>query len=126
MVVSITILKVGFIGVTTLIEAILDERASRKDITVYSVSSGSKMELENIQKIEEISSLIKTDLFILVTPNASLREPRELAERLSRNKPTIIVSDTPTKKITEEIKDKIGYIIVEADSMIGVLSLIHI
>ncbi len=105
---------------TTLIEAILDERASRKDITVISVSSGSKMDEKSIKTIEEISSALETDLFLLVSPNASLPGPKAFAERLASRKPTILISDGPAKKMINEIKGKLGYIIVEGDPLIGV------
>ncbi|HUS79323.1 MAG TPA: F420-dependent methylenetetrahydromethanopterin dehydrogenase, partial [Patescibacteria group bacterium] len=38
--VNVTFLKIGYIGTTTLIEALLDERANRKDISVRVISSG--------------------------------------------------------------------------------------
>lgn len=119
-IIKISILKIGFIGMTTLIEAILDERASRKDITVFSVSSGSKMDEKSIKTVEEISSALETDLFLLVSPNASLPGPKAFAERLASRKPTILISDGPAKKMIDEIKGKLGYIIVEADPLIGV------
>ena len=54
--VNITVVKTGFIGVTTLIEALLDERASRKDISVRSITSGSKMSVTDAQEVEKLSS----------------------------------------------------------------------
>ena len=55
MTVNITVVKTGFLGVTTLIEALLDERASRKDISVRSVTSGSKMSSAEAQEVEKLS-----------------------------------------------------------------------
>ncbi len=41
--VKVTILKTGYIGTTTLIDALLDERASRNVFSVRVISSGCKM-----------------------------------------------------------------------------------
>ncbi len=78
------------------------------------------MDDASIRTVEKISSSIETDLFILISPNASLPGPREFAERLAGHKPTILISDAPAKKIIDDIKGKFGYIIVEADPLIGV------
>ena len=79
MTVNITVVKTGFLGVTTLIEALLDERASRKDISVRSVTSGSKMSSTEAQEVEKLSNSLDTDLYIVVSPNASLDAPKNLA-----------------------------------------------
>lgn len=120
MVVNITVVKTGFIGVTTLIEALLDERASREDISVRSITSGSKMNEVDAKEVEAISSSVNTDLYIVVSPNASLAAPKNLALHLGTIKPTILISDSPASKIKDEIADKIGYIFVQADPLIGI------
>ena len=78
MVLNITVVKTGFLAVTTLIEALLDERASRKDISIRSVSSGAKMNKVDIDAVEQLAKSIDTDLFIVVSPNASLDGPKTL------------------------------------------------
>ena len=95
MVLNITVVKTGFLAVTTLIEALLDERASRKDISIRSVSSGSKMNKADIDAVEQLVKSIDTDLFIVVSPNASLDGPKNLALNLGKLKPTILISDNP-------------------------------
>lgn len=119
--VKVSIVKLGCIASTTLIESLLDERASRKDITVRSFSSGTKMDGESAKDIAELAKSIESDLFIVVTPNASLEEPKSLAKTLSKRTPTVVVSDAPAKKVIQEFEKKsIGYVIVEADSLIGI------
>ena len=120
MVLNITVVKTGFLAVTTLIEALLDERASRKDISIRSVSSGAKMNKADIDAVEQLAKSIDTDLFIVVSPNASLDGPKILALNLGKLKPTILISDNPATKIIEELKGKIGYIIIQADPLIGI------
>ena len=120
MVLNITVVKTGFLAVTTLIEALLDERASRKDISIRSVSSGAKMNKADIDAVEQLAKSIDTDLFIVVSPNASLDGPKNLALNLGKLKPTILISDNPATKILEELKGKIGYIIIQADPLIGI------
>tara|TARA_B100000749_G_C18403471_1_gene455850 strand:- start:149 stop:973 length:825 start_codon:yes stop_codon:yes gene_type:complete len=121
MVVKITVVKSGFIGVTTLIEALLDERAARKDISVHSISSGSKMHTEASEDLEKNALLYDTDFFILVTPNASLDAPKELAFNLSKHKPTLVVSDNPaSKSINDFSNENLGYIVVQGDPLIGI------
>jgi methylenetetrahydromethanopterin dehydrogenase len=120
MVLNITVVKTGFLAVTTLIEALLDERASRKDISIRSVSSGAKMNKADIDAVEQLAKSIDTDLFIVVSPNASLDGPKNLALNLGKLKPTILISDNPATKIIEELKGKIGYIIIQADPLIGI------
>jgi methylenetetrahydromethanopterin dehydrogenase len=113
--------KIGNIGSAPLIEFLLDERAERNDIEVWTIGSGSKM---NAKQSKEIASKLinqKLDLIVLVTPNASLPSPMKFLE-ICRDSfiRTIVISDKPTKKIIKKIEgSKQGYIIVEADSMIG-------
>ena len=120
MTVNITVVKTGFLGVTTLIEALLDERASRKDISVRSVTSGSKMSSTEAQEVEKLSNSLDTDLYIVVSPNASLDAPKNLALNLGKIKPTILISDSPASKIKDELVDKIGFVFIQGDPLIGI------
>ena len=78
MVVKIAIIKIGFIGLTTLIEAILDERAARKDIEIRSISSGSKLDLESANSLSDIYDSYPADFYVLITPNATLPDTTPL------------------------------------------------
>jgi methylenetetrahydromethanopterin dehydrogenase len=117
----VTIVKLGCIASTALIESLLDERASREDIVVKSFSSGTKMDAQSAKDLADIATSIRSDLYLVVSPNASLNEPKSLIKRLSKKAPTIVISDNPAKRATEQFeKNSIGYIIIEADSLIGV------
>ncbi|MBS7639145.1 MAG: F420-dependent methylenetetrahydromethanopterin dehydrogenase [Candidatus Bathyarchaeia archaeon] len=120
-IVKVGVLKAGCIGSLPLIEFLLDERADREDIQVKVIGSGAKVTTE--QCIESAEQILKydVDLIIFIGPAQTTQGPSE-ARRILRvsNKPVIVVSDSPAKRIIKELDESgFGYIIVEADSMIG-------
>ena len=114
-------LKLGNIGSAPMIEFLLDERAEREGLKVRVVSSGAKLGVEEAVELAEAIDAFKPDLAIVTSPNASLPGPLKAVETLSsRGYPTTVVSDSPAKKALEKFEAlNAGYIIVEADSMIG-------
>jgi len=121
LVVKVGFAKIGNIGSAPLLEFLLDERAERTDIEVRVVSSGAKMGVEDAADIARKLSEFKPDLAIVSSPNTSLPGPTKLREILISSKiPTIVISDSPAKKAVQDIeKTGGGYLIVEADAMIG-------
>jgi len=119
--VKLTILKVGYIGSTPLLDAIFDERASRKDLSIKVFSSGCKMDVAEVTEIAEIAASVESDLIIIVSPNAVMAGPKKAREILKKlNKPLIVITDAPGKKGVEEyVADGFGYILLQADPMIG-------
>jgi methylenetetrahydromethanopterin dehydrogenase len=113
--------KLGNIGSAPLVEFLLDERAERKDIEVRVVSSGARMTVEDGAEVGKTLSEFKPDFAVVTSPNAALPGPAKLREVLMNAKiPTIVVSDNPAKKVIPDIENSGGgYLIVEADSMIG-------
>lgn len=119
---KIGIAKYGNIGSSLLLAFLLDERAEAKRIDVHEVTSGAKM-----NPPELCASIMKKvidwgpDLILTSSPNAALKGPlagRELAKEAGI--PTITISDSPATKAVDEMKEKgQGYILVNADSMIG-------
>jgi len=121
--VRIGFLKLGNIGSAPLIELLLDERAERQDIIVRVVSSGAKG-VQEVNEAEEVAKKIlefTPQLIIITSPNAATPGPTRAREIIALSKiPTIIISDSPAKKALKSIEDLgMGYIIVEADAMIG-------
>jgi methylenetetrahydromethanopterin dehydrogenase len=117
--VKVTILKTGYIGTTTLIDALLDERASRKDISVRVVSSGCKMDDDEAVDAAKIAASVPTDLYVIISPNAGLSGPTKAREIIKETgKPIIVVSDEPSRNraLPEE---GIGYLVLYGDPMIG-------
>ncbi|RLE54904.1 MAG: F420-dependent methylenetetrahydromethanopterin dehydrogenase [Candidatus Methanomethylicota archaeon] len=120
-VVKISIVKIGCIGCSPLLEYLLDERADRKDIDVRVFGSGSKLDEERAVDIAKRALEFEPDLVIISTPNAALPGPTKARELIaSKGIPTIVIADAPTKKVADKLKEEgFGYIIVEADSMLG-------
>ena len=119
--VKVTIVKTGYIGTTTLIDALLDERASRENISVRVISSGCKMDKSDAGNIANIATEVPTDLYILISPNVGLPGPKEaLAILKETKKPIIAISDEPSRKAAKELpKEGIGYLVLYGDPMIG-------
>ena len=112
--------KLGNIGCAPLLEFLLDERAERDDIEVRTIGSGAKMDLEQASEVAKVILDFKPDLAVVVSPNCTLPGPTRLRELLSRRTLTIIISDGPSKRATQDIENiGAGYLIAEADSMIG-------
>ncbi len=118
---KIGVLKLGCIGTLPLFEFLLDERAERTDIDVRVSGSGAKLGLNQCTEATEQLLSQKPDLIVLVGPAQATPGPTEARKMIAAAKtPAIVVSDSPAKKVAKEIEDAgLGYIIVEADSMIG-------
>ncbi|UCD02579.1 MAG: F420-dependent methylenetetrahydromethanopterin dehydrogenase [Promethearchaeota archaeon] len=117
---KIGILKNGTIGSSLLLAFLMDERAEATRINVYEVTSGAKMHPPEMCT-KTMEDLLKWDpeLILMSSPNAALPGPKA-AREMAGNIPTIIISDAPAKKAIDEIKEKkMGYILVDCDSMIG-------
>ncbi len=115
----IAVAKTGNIGASLVLELLLDERADRKDIDVQVVSSGAKMGEKEAQQVLNRILDLKADLILYATPNASTPGPKTLIKGL-KGKLAIVVSDAPAIKAKELLEEnKVGYILVKADAMIG-------
>ncbi|MBS7656985.1 F420-dependent methylenetetrahydromethanopterin dehydrogenase [Candidatus Bathyarchaeota archaeon] len=117
----IGILKLGCIGTLPLIEFLLDERAERTDINIKVSGSGAKLELNQCIEATKVLLEKKPSLVMLIGPAQASQGPSEARRMLATaNMPTVVISDSPAKKIVKELEEiGFGYIIVEADSMIG-------
>ncbi|MFQ5710680.1 MAG: F420-dependent methylenetetrahydromethanopterin dehydrogenase [Candidatus Geothermarchaeales archaeon] len=120
-VVSVGIVKAGCIGTLPLLEFLLDERADRKDIEVRVVGAGAKLGPEQCEEVAKKMVDFKPDFAVFTSPNASLPGPTKGREVLREaGIPTIVISDGPTKKIAQDLEEAgFGYIIIDADAMIG-------
>ena len=120
-VIKVGILKMGCIGSAPLLEFLLDERAEREDLETRVMGTGSSMVKNRCEGVAEELASYKPDLAVVLSPNAALPGPSAAREILAKNGiPTIIVSDSPTRKIVKELETAgFGYIIPEAESMIG-------
>ena len=118
---KLVFVKLGFLGSTLLPEALLDERASRKEITVRSLSAGCRMEQEDGLDIAWKALSYTPNLVILIAPALTQPGPQAALEVLCKGGlPIIAVTDLSSSKILSELESKdIGYILFEADSLIG-------
>lgn len=121
MVVKIGIIKIGNIGTSPIIDLILDERADREDIDVRTISSGAKMGEEQVRDILPRIFDFDPDLLIFISPNPNAKQPRKVRAELSKiDIPTVIIGDKPGEKAVNKLKEeKLGYILIRADAMIG-------
>ena len=113
--------KIGNIALSPIVEHLLDERAEREDIDVRVVSSGAKLNVDQAIDVTKKTMELSPNFVIVVSANASLPGPSKIREMLKEvNIPTLVISDNPAKKAKDKIAELgQGYIIVEADSMIG-------
>jgi len=120
-IVKIGVLKIGCIGTLPLLEVMLDERADRSDIDVRVIGSGVKLGLEQCREATNLMIKQNPNLVVLIGPAQTTPGPTDARRMLMEAKlPTIVISDSPAKRLVDEMeKAGFGYIIVEADSMIG-------
>ena len=120
-IVKIGIFKCGNIGTSPLLELLLDELADRKDIKVRTVTTGSKMGLEDVKDALPKIFELDPDFLILISPNTALPGPAKARDKMSNSGlPGIVITDAPGKKVKEELKNQgLGYIIITGDPLIG-------
>jgi methylenetetrahydromethanopterin dehydrogenase len=118
---KIGIFKCGNIGTSPLLELLLDELADRQDIKVRTVTTGSKMGVEDIEESLPKIFEFNPDFLILTSPNTSLPGPAKVREKLSSSRlPSVVITDAPGKRVKAELeKQGLGYIIITGDPLIG-------
>jgi len=118
---KVGILKLGNIASSILLEMLLDERADREDIQVRTISSGAKLTETATNEAFELLSKEVFDLVIIATPNASLKIPKQIIKKIhEKGQPVIVITDHLKKETKEEfVSEKIGFLVVKADAMIG-------
>ena len=119
--VKIGVFKCGNIGAAPLFELLLDELAQRQDIKVRTVTTGSKMDVEDVKEALPKIFEFDLDLLVFISPNPSISGPAKAREIiLKRGVPTVVVSDGVAKRIKNELeKQGLGYIIIMGDPLIG-------
>ncbi|MFB0567798.1 MAG: F420-dependent methylenetetrahydromethanopterin dehydrogenase [Candidatus Bathyarchaeia archaeon] len=119
--VKVGVFKCGNIGASPLFELLLDELADRQDIKIRTVTTGSKMGVEDVE--EALPKIFEFDpnLLVSISPNPSISGPAKVREKLSESDvPSVVISDAPGKRIKAELeKQGLGYIIITGDPLIG-------
>jgi methylenetetrahydromethanopterin dehydrogenase len=118
---KIGIFKCGNIGTAPLLELLFDELADRQDIKVRTVTTGSKMGVEDVEESLPKIFEFNPDLLVLISPNTALPGPAKVREKLSSSgKPSVVISDAPGKRVKAELENQgLGYIIITGDPLIG-------
>jgi methylenetetrahydromethanopterin dehydrogenase len=118
---KIGIFKCGNIGTSPLLELLLDELADRKDIKVRTVTTGSKMALEDVEEALPKMMEFNPDLFVVISPNTALPGPAKARETFATSgKPAIVITDAPGKRVKADLEQQgVGYIIITGDPLIG-------
>ncbi|MFX0113941.1 MAG: F420-dependent methylenetetrahydromethanopterin dehydrogenase [Candidatus Hodarchaeota archaeon] len=117
----LTVVKLGNIGSAPLLDLLFDERADRKNIDVRVFGSGAKMGDEQAEEVATYAkNYEKTQLYLVVSPNATLPGPTKARDILAQTgKPVIVITDAPGKKIKDSLADNVGCLIITTDPMIG-------
>ena len=119
--IRIGVFKCGNVGTAPIFELLLDELAQRKDIIVRTVTTGSKMSLEDVKEAFPKILEFNPNLLVIISPNPSVSGPAA-ARQMSVEKRinTIVMSDAVAKRMTEHLeKQGVGYIVVLGDPLIG-------
>jgi methylenetetrahydromethanopterin dehydrogenase len=119
--IKIGVFKCGNVGTAPIFELLLDELAQRKDITVRTVTTGSKMSKEDVKDALPKILEFEPDLLVLISPNPSVSGPTMAREKAIQNKiNTIVMSDAVAKRMIKDLeKQGVGYIVVLGDPLIG-------
>ncbi|MGQ9506840.1 MAG: F420-dependent methylenetetrahydromethanopterin dehydrogenase [Candidatus Bathycorpusculaceae bacterium] len=118
---KVGVFKCGNIAVSPLFELLLDELADRQDIKTRTVTTGSKMMVEDVEEALPKLFEFDPDLIALICPNPSIPGPTKVREKLATSGvPSVVISDAPAKRIKGELeKQGLGYIIITGDPLIG-------
>ncbi len=119
--IRVAVFKCGNIGTAPIVELLLDELADRKDLTVRTVTTGSKMDVEAVENTVDKIFEFKPDLVLFISPNTSAPGPAKARTVLSKQKlPTVVLTDGPGKRVKNEIVEQgLGYMIIVGDPLIG-------
>jgi len=119
--VKIGVFKCGNIGVAPVFELLLDELAERGDLKVRTVTTGSKMGVEDVEEALPKLFDFDPDLIVFISPNPAIPGPAKVREILSeRGVPSVVISDGVAKRIKDELgKQGLGYMIIMGDPLIG-------
>jgi len=96
MVVKIGVIKSGNIGTSPVLDLVLDERADRPNIDVRGVSSGAKMNPEQVEEVVPKIMDFEPDFVIFISPNPGAPGPAKARELLSAmDVPALIIGTLP-------------------------------
>ncbi len=118
---KVGVFKCGNIASSPLFELLLDELADRQDIKTRTVTTGSKMAVEDVEEALPKILEFNPDLLVFISPNPALPGPAKVREKFSSSGvPCVMISDAPGKRVKAELeKQCLGYMIIMGDPLIG-------
>ncbi len=119
--VIIGIFKCGNIASSPVFELLLDELAEREDIKVRTVTTGSKMGVDDVEEALPRFLAFNPNLIVFISPNPAIPGPAKVRETiLKAGIPGVVVSDGAAKRLREEFEQQgLGYMIIIGDPLIG-------
>jgi methylenetetrahydromethanopterin dehydrogenase len=119
--VIIGIFKCGNIGSSPVFELLLDELAEREDIKVRTVTTGSKMGVDDVEEALPKFLTFNPNLIIFISPNPAIPGPAKVREIILKTGiPSVVISDGAAKRLKEEFEQQgLGYMIIIGDPLIG-------
>jgi methylenetetrahydromethanopterin dehydrogenase len=118
---KIGVFKCGNIASSPIFELLLDELGDRQDIRTRTITTGSKMSIEDVNDALPRIFEFNPSLLVFICPNASLPGPTKVRERLAASGiPSVVITDAPGKKIAADLENQgLGCIVVMGDPLIG-------
>lgn len=115
------IIKCGNIATSTMVDLLLDETAARDDLEITVIGSGPKMTPRDTERIAMLVPSLEPQMVVVCGPNVGSPGMVSLRKALAGlDVPRIIISDGPSKKVKQELeKEGFGYLIMDADPLIG-------
>ncbi len=115
------IIKCGNIATSTMVDLLLDETAARDDLEITVIGSGPKMTPRDTERIARLVPSLEPQMVVVCGPNVGSPGMVSLRKALAGLAvPRIMISDGPSKKVKQELeKDGFGYLIMDADPLIG-------
>jgi len=119
--VRIGVLKAGCLGSLPLLEFLIDERADRTDVEVFVAGSGAKLDVAQCEATATWLLSQKPSFIVFSGPAQQAPGPTRARRLLMEaGMPTIVLSDGPARSLVKDLDASgVGYIIVDADAMIG-------
>lgn len=115
------IIKAGCTGSLPLLEFLIDERADREDVDVIVCGSGAKLGLKQCETVTTMMIAQNPQFVILIGPAQQAPGPKRARKLLvEAGLPTLVISDGPARTLIKDFEAAgVGYLIIDADAMIG-------
>jgi methylenetetrahydromethanopterin dehydrogenase len=117
--VKVGFIKLGNLGMSQVIDLVLDEIADKEGIEIRTFGTGAKMGKDEAEHTKHFKKY-EADFYVMISPNSSAPGPTA-AREIWKDKPLIVISDGPTKKDDRQaLQDAgFGFIIMKVDPLIG-------